>query len=144
LQDRSTALQHLQPRGRGVQFGLGAILPNSNTPSLRATGFEDEDEDDDEDEDEYEAPCEGGPVFKRYLGLKPQAESYCPFGAETEFFMELLKVNTYGLKPCAMVSSRFAAESDRYLSPPLNLETFCDSAEFAVKFQCRQSSSNEN
>jgi hypothetical protein len=28
----------------------------SNTPSLRAAGFEDED--DDEDEDENEAPCE--------------------------------------------------------------------------------------
>ena len=25
-----------------------------------------------------------------YLGLKPQAESYCPFGAKTEFFTELL------------------------------------------------------
>jgi hypothetical protein len=52
----------------GVQFGLRAILPHSNTParnasrsdaggpSLRAAGFEDED--DDEDDDEYEAPCE--------------------------------------------------------------------------------------
>jgi hypothetical protein len=50
-------LQHLQPRGRGVQFGLGAILPHSNTParnasrsdaggpSLRVAGFDDEDED---------------------------------------------------------------------------------------------------
>jgi hypothetical protein len=57
-------------------------------------------------------PLQGGPVFKRYLGLKPQAESYCPFGAETEFFMELLKVNTYGLKPWAMVLSCFAEKSD--------------------------------
>jgi hypothetical protein len=31
-----------------------------------------------------------------FLGLKPQAESYCPFGAETEFFMEPLKVNAFG------------------------------------------------
>ena len=48
-----------QPRGRGVQFGLGAVLPHSNTPSLRVAGFEDEDED--------EAPCEatGGFTAKR-------------------------------------------------------------------------------
>jgi hypothetical protein len=46
--------QHLQPRGRGVQFGLRAILPHSNTPALRVAGFEDEDD----DEDENEAPCE--------------------------------------------------------------------------------------
>jgi hypothetical protein len=38
---------HLQPATR-VQFGLGAILPHSNTPSLCVAGFEDEDEDDDE------------------------------------------------------------------------------------------------
>ena len=31
------------------QYGLGAVLPRSNTPSLRVAGFE----------DEYEAPCEG-------------------------------------------------------------------------------------
>jgi len=40
-----------QPRGRGVQFGLGAVLQYSSTPVLRAAGFEDEDEND--------APCEG-------------------------------------------------------------------------------------
>jgi hypothetical protein len=52
--DLYAALQHLQPRGRGVQFGLRAILPHSNTParnasrsdaggpSLRVAGFEDE------------------------------------------------------------------------------------------------------
>jgi len=34
-----------------VQFGLGAVLPHSNTPSLREAGFEHEDD----DEDEYEA-----------------------------------------------------------------------------------------
>ena len=28
----------------GVQFGLGPVLPHSNTPSLRVAGFEDEDE----------------------------------------------------------------------------------------------------
>ena len=33
-----------------MQFGLGAVLHYSNTPSLRAAGFE--------DEDENEAPCE--------------------------------------------------------------------------------------
>jgi hypothetical protein len=38
-----------------LQFGLGAVLPHSNTPSLRVAGFEDEDD----DEDEYEAPGEG-------------------------------------------------------------------------------------
>jgi len=46
-------LPHLQPATR-VQFGLGAVLPHSNTLSLRVAGCEDEDEDD--DEDEYEAP----------------------------------------------------------------------------------------
>jgi hypothetical protein len=35
-----------------MQFGLGASLHHSITPSLRAAGFED----DDEDEDDYEAP----------------------------------------------------------------------------------------
>ena len=50
-------LQHPQPRGRGVQFGLGAVLHYSNTPSLRAAGFEDD------DEDENEAPCEGRSLF---------------------------------------------------------------------------------
>ena len=56
-------LQRFQPTTQ-VQFGLGAILPHSNTPardasrsdaggpSLRVAGFEDEDD----DEDEYEAP----------------------------------------------------------------------------------------
>jgi hypothetical protein len=68
--------QHPQPRGRGVQFGLGAVLQYSNTPSLRAAGFEDEDD----DEDENEAPCEGGTFFDRHPGLKPRAESYYPFG----------------------------------------------------------------
>jgi hypothetical protein len=34
-----------------VQFGLGAVLHHSITPSLRVAGFEDEDD----DEDEYEA-----------------------------------------------------------------------------------------
>jgi hypothetical protein len=56
--------------GHGVQFGQGAILQYSNTPSLhhsitpslhhsitpslRVAGFEDDDDDEDEDEDEYE------------------------------------------------------------------------------------------
>ncbi|HYZ73087.1 MAG TPA: hypothetical protein VE641_08400 [Chthoniobacterales bacterium] len=33
--------QHLQPATR-VQFGLGAVLQYSSTPSLRLAGFEDE------------------------------------------------------------------------------------------------------
>jgi hypothetical protein len=33
-----------QPRGRGVQFQIGAVLQPSNTPSLRVAEFEDEDE----------------------------------------------------------------------------------------------------
>jgi hypothetical protein len=44
-------LQHPKPATR-VQFGLGAVLQHSRTPSLRAARFE--------DEDENEAPCEGG------------------------------------------------------------------------------------
>ena len=60
-----TPLQHPQPATR-VQFGLGAVLQYSNTPSLRGAGFEDEDD----DEDENEAPCEGGRVFKSIPGVK--------------------------------------------------------------------------
>jgi hypothetical protein len=48
------ALQHPQPRGREVQFRLGAVLQHSRTPSLRVAGFEDED--DDEHEDDFDAP----------------------------------------------------------------------------------------
>ena len=62
----SRSPQHLQPATR-VQFGLGAILPHSNTPSLRVAGFEDD------DEDEYEAPCEGEVWEGTYPGLKPSA-----------------------------------------------------------------------
>jgi hypothetical protein len=40
------------PRLR-VQFGQGAVLQHSNTPSPRAAEFDDEDD----DEDENEAPC---------------------------------------------------------------------------------------
>jgi hypothetical protein len=32
-------------------------------------------------------PFRAGGFLNPYLGLKPQAESYCPFGAETEFIM---------------------------------------------------------
>jgi hypothetical protein len=46
-------LQELRTGGRRVQFGLGAVLPHFNTPSLRVAGFEDEDD----DEDENEASC---------------------------------------------------------------------------------------
>jgi hypothetical protein len=51
LKLRLSPFQRLQPRGRGVQLGLRAILPHSNTPSLRVARFE--------DEEEYRAPCEG-------------------------------------------------------------------------------------
>ena len=79
-------LQHLQPATR-VQLGLGAILQHSSTParnasrsdaggpSLRVAGFE--------DEDEYEAPGEGGRPGYLYPGLKPRAESCCPFGTDS-------------------------------------------------------------
>src|ERR1700722_9583164 len=33
-------------------------------------------------------PVRAGHRIDVFLGLKPQAESYCPFGAETEFFIE--------------------------------------------------------
>ena len=37
------------------------------------------------------------------LGLKPEAESYCPFGAETEFFVQPLKVTQLmALRPWAV------------------------------------------
>ena len=36
--------KHSQPRVRGVQFQIGAVLQHSITPSLRVAGFEDEDE----------------------------------------------------------------------------------------------------
>ncbi|HYZ72191.1 MAG TPA: hypothetical protein VE641_03885 [Chthoniobacterales bacterium] len=37
-----------------MQFGPGAVLQYSSTPSLRLAGFEDD------DQYENEAPCEGG------------------------------------------------------------------------------------
>ena len=52
MPESNRPIGHPQPHGRGVQFGLGAVLQYSNTPSLRAAGFEDEDDDEDE------APCE--------------------------------------------------------------------------------------
>jgi hypothetical protein len=47
--------EHLQPATR-VQFGLGALVQRSDTPSLRVAGFEDE------DDDENEAPGEASPI----------------------------------------------------------------------------------
>jgi hypothetical protein len=44
-----------------VQFGLGAVLQCSNTPSLRAAGFE--------DEDENEAPGEWCPKLGNRAGM---------------------------------------------------------------------------
>ena len=43
-------------------------------------------------------PEGAGAFLNQYLGLKPQARSYCPFGAETESFMEHLTVNVNGAK----------------------------------------------
>jgi len=50
--------QHLL-RATPEQFGLGAVLLHSNTPSLRVAGIEDD------DEDEYEATCERWSDFLR-------------------------------------------------------------------------------
>ena len=73
--------EHLQPATR-VQFGLGAVLPHSNTParnasrsdaggpSLRVTGFDDEDD----DEDEYEASGERGVII--FHLPRPREEAY--------------------------------------------------------------------
>ena len=55
MPESNRPIGHPLPATR-AQFGLGAVLQYSNTPSLRAAGFEDED--DDEDEEEDEAPCE--------------------------------------------------------------------------------------
>ena len=41
-------------------------------------------------------PFRADAFLNRYLGLKPQAESYCPFGAETI---------TRSTGPCCVVSS---------------------------------------
>jgi hypothetical protein len=38
LRKNELALQHPQPRGRGVQFGLGAVLHHSITPRGRIRG----------------------------------------------------------------------------------------------------------
>jgi len=48
--------QHPQPRGRGVQYGVGPVLPHSNTPSLRVTEVEDEDDDENSLPDEACGP----------------------------------------------------------------------------------------
>ena len=79
-------LQQPQPAAR-VQSKHSAVLQYSRTPLLRVASFEDEDDDEDEDE----APCEGGGVFDRYLGLKPQAESLRPFG--TTAFVSFCKIS---------------------------------------------------
>ena len=53
--------ERLQPRGGEVQFGQGAILRYSSTPTLRSQGIEDD------GEDENEAPGEiaRGGVFRK-------------------------------------------------------------------------------
>ena len=69
-------LQHPQPATR-VQFQAGASN-RVDTPFLQTTTFEHE------HEHEHERLVRAGTFLNRYLGLKPQAESYCPFGAEPE------------------------------------------------------------
>jgi hypothetical protein len=57
-----------------VQFGLGAVLRHSKTPSLRVAGFEDEDD----DEDENEAPGETGrrrPANTNHSSLTPNSNA---------------------------------------------------------------------
>ena len=65
-------IQHLQPATR-VQFRLGALLQHFANPTPL---FEHEDEH--EHEDDFDAPGEGEYFLDRYLGLKPQAQSFHP------------------------------------------------------------------
>ena len=48
-----------------MQFGQGAVLQNSSTPSLRVAGFEDEDDDEDSLPDEALPSSVGSSVSKR-------------------------------------------------------------------------------
>ena len=75
-------------------------------------------------EHRFYRPLRGGPFFNRYLGLKPQAESFSPFGTqnlrELQFTPELLH-STRRLReppvrrsPCSMVPTAqigFASEA---------------------------------
>ena len=47
-------------------------------------------------------PFRAGHGMNMFLGLKPQAESYCPFGADAP---NLLKVNAYGALPSWLTSA---------------------------------------
>jgi hypothetical protein len=58
-----TPLLHLQPRGRWVQFGLGAVLPHFSIPTPL---FEQEDD----HEHDFDAPGEGGSSFGHLPGVK--------------------------------------------------------------------------
>ena len=64
-------------------------------------------------------PLRGGRFLNRYLGLKPQAESCCPFGAETEraarFFKLLLNSRNTGLASSVVSLSIFVIDK-RYPS----------------------------
>ena len=62
-----------------VQFGLGAVLQQFANPTPL---FEHEDEP--EHGDDFDAPYEGGTPFLSLPGVKPQAESYYPFGISTD------------------------------------------------------------
>ena len=67
-----------------VQFGLGAVQPTirQTNPAFRARH-----------EHDFDAPCEGGGrCLDVFLGLTPQAESYCSIGAETEMLTQPIKL----------------------------------------------------
>jgi hypothetical protein len=51
-----------------------------------------------------------------FLGLKPQAESYCPFGAENQMLHVPSKLALTGLKPWAILVRHFMAGSGIILS----------------------------
>jgi len=115
--DFDAPFQHPQPRGREVQFRLGAVLQHSRTPSLRVAGFEDEDD----DEDENEAPCEGGAGFGRFPGLKPWAVLLNHFMVSCPAYSKAAqgtgRPEPYALSPsatnCSAVSEGIRAPLDR-------------------------------
>jgi multidrug resistance protein MdtO len=73
IQEPGNPLQHLQPRDRGVQFGLGSVLPHSHTPTPL---FEHEDEH--EHEDDFDAPGEDLPADHRTIEIKGSNDTEIP------------------------------------------------------------------
>jgi len=71
IQEPGNPLQHLQPRGRGIQFGLGAVLPHSHTPTP-LFGHEDEHEHD------FDAPGEDLPADHRTIEIKGSNDTEIP------------------------------------------------------------------